>query len=77
MLVVDCPTCNESVTWNAESAFKPFCSERCKLIDLGEWASEGHVISEQQPDLATVNNTIDLDAIEDLLADNDESFFKE
>jgi endogenous inhibitor of DNA gyrase (YacG/DUF329 family) len=28
------------VPWTAESAFKPFCSERCKLIDLGEWAME-------------------------------------
>jgi endogenous inhibitor of DNA gyrase (YacG/DUF329 family) len=28
------------VTWTAEQLFKPFCSERCKLIDLGEWAME-------------------------------------
>jgi len=28
------------VAWVAESAWKPFCCERCKLIDLGEWASE-------------------------------------
>ncbi len=27
-----------------ESKFKPFCSERCKLIDLGDWASEKHAI---------------------------------
>lgn len=38
--VVSCPTCNTPVRWEPESKFRPFCSERCKLIDLGEWASE-------------------------------------
>lgn len=45
-LSVDCPTCNSKVIWQPESKFKPFCSERCKLIDLGEWADEGHKISQ-------------------------------
>ena len=39
-LIVKCPTCQRAVTWTAEQLFKPFCSERCKLIDLGEWAME-------------------------------------
>lgn len=39
-----CPRCGEAVDWNAEARWKPFCSERCKLIDLGAWLSEGHVI---------------------------------
>ena len=39
-LIVSCPTCQEDVVWNAHQTFKPFCSERCKLIDLGEWAAE-------------------------------------
>ncbi|MCL1141014.1 DNA gyrase inhibitor YacG [Shewanella pneumatophori] len=43
-LSVKCPTCQQSVEWNAESKFKPFCSDRCKLIDLGDWASEKHAI---------------------------------
>ncbi|EGL54624.1 uncharacterized protein conserved in bacteria [Methylophaga aminisulfidivorans MP] len=30
--------------WQKDQVWKPFCSERCKLIDLGEWASEGHRI---------------------------------
>ena len=37
---VDCPTCQTQVEWSEKSPFKPFCSERCKLIDLGEWANE-------------------------------------
>jgi hypothetical protein len=36
---VACPTCGKPVAW-AASAWRPFCSERCKLIDLGAWASE-------------------------------------
>ena len=41
---VNCPTCKTPVEWTPESKFRPFCCERCKLIDLGEWASEGHAI---------------------------------
>ena len=44
-LKVNCPTCNDIVQWNEENPFRPFCSERCKLIDLGDWASERHVIA--------------------------------
>ncbi|WP_076538458.1 DNA gyrase inhibitor YacG [Shewanella sp. UCD-KL21] len=41
---VKCPICQTQVEWSPESKFKPFCSERCKLIDLGDWASEKHAI---------------------------------
>ncbi len=34
-----CPTCNRPVEWD-DNPFRPFCSERCKLIDLGRWVSE-------------------------------------
>jgi endogenous inhibitor of DNA gyrase (YacG/DUF329 family) len=39
-LTVKCPTCQCAVLWTAENTFKPFCSERCRLIDLGEWIME-------------------------------------
>jgi endogenous inhibitor of DNA gyrase (YacG/DUF329 family) len=42
--VVRCPTCERSVEWNESSPWRPFCSERCKLIDLGAWAAEKHSI---------------------------------
>ena len=32
------------MAWTADSEYKPFCSERCKLIDLGDWLLEKHVI---------------------------------
>jgi len=41
---MSCPTCKRPVEWNANSPWRPFCSERCKLIDLGAWASEKHAI---------------------------------
>ena len=34
---VPCPTCQKPVPWTLESQFRPFCSKRCQLIDLGEW----------------------------------------
>ena len=42
--VVKCPTCGKAVKWETASKWRPFCSERCRLIDLGEWASESHRI---------------------------------
>ncbi|MBV9576667.1 MAG: DNA gyrase inhibitor YacG [Gammaproteobacteria bacterium] len=42
---IACPRCGKKETWTPENAFKPFCSERCKLIDLGNWASEQHKIA--------------------------------
>jgi hypothetical protein len=39
-LTVKCPTCQCAVPWIAEQLFKPFCSERCRMIDLGEWVME-------------------------------------
>jgi uncharacterized protein len=41
---VKCPTCRREIDWSA-SAFRPFCSERCRLIDLGAWLTEKHAIS--------------------------------
>lgn len=39
-----CPRCGEPVDWTRNPRWKPFCSERCKLIDLGAWFSEEHAI---------------------------------
>ena len=37
---VSCPRCGAQVAWVPESRFRPFCSERCRMIDLGAWATE-------------------------------------
>ncbi|MDA8225741.1 MAG: DNA gyrase inhibitor YacG [Betaproteobacteria bacterium] len=39
--VVQCPTCRQEVEWTPTQQWRPFCSERCRLIDLGLWATEG------------------------------------
>jgi len=44
MPTVPCPTCGRPVEWSESSPWRPFCTERCKLIDLGAWASEKHAI---------------------------------
>jgi uncharacterized protein len=44
MIEVACPNCGKPVTWSPESKWRPFCSERCRLIDLGQWFSEEHAI---------------------------------
>ena len=44
-----CPICKKPVK-SAEADF-PFCSERCRLIDLGKWASGGYVISSPVADV--------------------------
>lgn len=44
--LVTCPHCGNLSEFTPSNAFRPFCSERCKLIDLGVWASEGYTIPE-------------------------------
>jgi hypothetical protein len=50
--IVSCPTCGAAVKWTAGNPWKPFCSERCKLIDLGQWATEKYRVpaEEQEPE---------------------------
>ncbi|MDI6704380.1 MAG: DNA gyrase inhibitor YacG [bacterium] len=38
---VKCPYCGKEVLWTEESKYKPFCSERCYLADLGRWLEWG------------------------------------
>lgn len=41
---ISCPHCGQKNTWQNENRYRPFCSARCKLIDLGAWAEEEHRI---------------------------------
>lgn len=43
--MVKCPQCNNPSPYSEANKWRPFCSERCRLIDLGEWASEGYQIA--------------------------------
>jgi endogenous inhibitor of DNA gyrase (YacG/DUF329 family) len=48
--IVSCPRCAKPVPWGPESPFRPFCSERCKMIDLGAWASEEYRVAVNDKD---------------------------
>jgi endogenous inhibitor of DNA gyrase (YacG/DUF329 family) len=43
--IVKCPTCGRPLELSPASPFRPFCSERCRLIDLGAWLSEERSIA--------------------------------
>jgi endogenous inhibitor of DNA gyrase (YacG/DUF329 family) len=48
--VVACPTCGKEMEWDTNNRFRPFCSERCKLIDLGKWANEEYRVEQRERD---------------------------
>jgi len=53
MRKVRCPTCKKEGDW-LEGKYGPFCSKRCRLVDLGKWLNEEHKVSEPlQPDQIT------------------------
>ncbi|MBS0579882.1 MAG: DNA gyrase inhibitor YacG [Proteobacteria bacterium] len=47
---IKCPTCKRELEWE-DAAYRPFCSDRCRLVDLGAWLTEQRGIpTESQPD---------------------------
>ena len=47
--LISCPQCGTAAPYSPENSFRPFCSERCKMIDLGRWAAEDYRIPDPQP----------------------------
>ncbi len=47
---IACPNCGKEQIWSTDNPFRPFCSERCKLIDLGDWAAEKHRVAGESVD---------------------------
>ena len=47
--LVSCPYCKKQSEYNVNNTFRPFCSERCKMIDLGDWANENYRIPDNSP----------------------------
>ncbi len=44
-VVVDCPACGRKTPFSASNRWRPFCSQRCKSLDLGAWAAERYRIA--------------------------------
>ncbi|NLQ18829.1 DNA gyrase inhibitor YacG [Marinomonas sp. M1K-6] len=65
--LVACPTCHTKTPWSTENIDRPFCSPRCKLIDLGAWASESYSIPQQTSEEEEIFS-------EDLIIDPNKSF---
>jgi len=72
---VKCPICEKAVLWVAESTFRPFCSERCKMIDLGDWAAENHRIPDKLPIDQQLSEEYLAELEQDMLQ-QDNTFFK-
>lgn len=53
--LVNCPVCGTAAPFDPSNPFRPFCSERCKLIDLGQWATESYrVPAEEGPEVSEI-----------------------
>ncbi len=48
---IQCPQCGGPSSFERSNRFRPFCSERCKLIDLGAWGNEDFRVPAQSPPL--------------------------
>lgn len=70
---VSCPHCHKDVEWKSENTYRPFCCERCKMIDLGDWAEENHKISQPLQSNTELTEEM-LDALEDEFLMNNKFF---
>jgi endogenous inhibitor of DNA gyrase (YacG/DUF329 family) len=48
---IKCPTCKKKTSWN-DNKSRPFCSERCRLLDLGKWLNEEYKIECEETDFS-------------------------
>lgn len=60
VIMVSCPTCKKKIKYSTDNPFRPFCSERCKLLDLGAWADEKRTVPGKE-----VNEDEDADLLAD------------
>lgn len=76
---VTCPTCQSDVEWNDKAKYRPFCSKRCQLIDLGEWSNEEKAIPSgaNKDEESPAPTPMDIEEIEAMLAEESEDFFKQ
>jgi endogenous inhibitor of DNA gyrase (YacG/DUF329 family) len=54
---INCPQCNKPVSWQGNSN-RPFCSERCRLLDLGRWADGSYRIAGKTQDTPADENVV-------------------
>jgi len=54
--MIACPVCKKQTLYHPTNFFRPFCSERCKIIDLGSWATEEFKIPGEPIDFESDKN---------------------
>jgi endogenous inhibitor of DNA gyrase (YacG/DUF329 family) len=54
-----CPGCGKNTILSSENPWRPFCSERCKLIDLGDWIEEKNKIASEPADFVDLESDKD------------------
>lgn len=54
-ITLPCPHCHTAVKWTTDNPYRPFCSKRCQLIDLGEWVMEEKAIPSEEAFLPTMD----------------------
>ena len=59
-LIMKCPICGKPTTWQ-DNPDRPFCSERCRVIDLARWASEEYSVSIPLPDISEDTEQLEQD----------------
>jgi endogenous inhibitor of DNA gyrase (YacG/DUF329 family) len=52
---IPCPRCGAPAPFSPSNRWRPFCSERCKLIDLGNWANERYRVPSPTPNADTAD----------------------
>jgi uncharacterized protein len=57
-LQIKCPSCGKQHTYSTENPNRPFCSERCKQIDLGRWANEEYAIPASMPPVDDIDSLL-------------------
>jgi endogenous inhibitor of DNA gyrase (YacG/DUF329 family) len=53
--IVRCPTCKKPASFESSNRYRPFCSERCQILDLGAWADEKFAIPTEDSEISSVN----------------------
>ncbi|WP_018983222.1 DNA gyrase inhibitor YacG [Salinimonas chungwhensis] len=75
-MLVKCPICTKDVEWSEASLYRPFCSKKCQLIDLGEWAGEERSIPAENKSTKRPPSQADIEDIEAMLSQQQDDFFK-
>lgn len=59
-IIIQCPNCKKEMVYSLDNPYRPFCSERCKLQDLGAWASGEYALEAQPENEAEVEQLIEV-----------------